>query len=321
MKNRVYGVLGIKAIRSNWNADFTGRPRTSASGEIISSDKAVKYAYRKYWSNDEQKVFYFRSLNENLNPRSLKERYESLFTPLSEVKTSREVLNNLFSCVDVMNFGATFAESKLNCSITGAVQIQQGINIYKDSEIETMDILSAFRNPSEKKDGSERAQTTIGEMVVADRVHYAFGFSVNPQNYNEFAFLDGFDGYTKEAYEAFKEASRVGVTALNSNTKAGCDNEFALFIELKEGSKAYLPNLVDGIRYIPGENDDKNCYDLTNLSFLEDIDTEIAAIEIYYDSYTTNVKMCLGALKNKTKEINMFTEKPINIIRLKTNKK
>lgn len=48
-----------------------------------------------------------------------------------------------------MNFGATFAEKKQNISITGAVQIGQGFNKYKKSNIETQDILSPFRNSNE----------------------------------------------------------------------------------------------------------------------------------------------------------------------------
>ena len=43
MKNRVYGVIGIKSKMANWNADFTGRPKTTSDGTIFGSDKAFKY--------------------------------------------------------------------------------------------------------------------------------------------------------------------------------------------------------------------------------------------------------------------------------------
>ena len=32
--NRIYGVVGIKSIMSNWNADFTGRPKSTSKGDI-----------------------------------------------------------------------------------------------------------------------------------------------------------------------------------------------------------------------------------------------------------------------------------------------
>ena len=32
--NRVYGIIGIKAKMANWNADFTGRPKSTSNGDI-----------------------------------------------------------------------------------------------------------------------------------------------------------------------------------------------------------------------------------------------------------------------------------------------
>ena len=34
MQKRVYGVLGISSIMANWNADFSGNPKTVESGDI-----------------------------------------------------------------------------------------------------------------------------------------------------------------------------------------------------------------------------------------------------------------------------------------------
>ena len=42
MKSRVYGVIGVRSIMSNWNADFTGYPKTTSNGDIFGSDKALK---------------------------------------------------------------------------------------------------------------------------------------------------------------------------------------------------------------------------------------------------------------------------------------
>jgi len=125
---RAYGVIGIRAIMSNWNADFTGRPKTTSEGEIFGSDKALKYPIKKMWADEGKKVMYLKSYitdydkkkkEEYLRPKTLKERYEELFGTIDKANP-KEVLKNLFSCIDIKNFGATFAEEGQNISITGA---------------------------------------------------------------------------------------------------------------------------------------------------------------------------------------------------------
>ena len=87
MNKRIYGVIGIASIMANWNADFTGYPKTTSNGETFGSDKALKYPMKKMWDNRGEKVLYIKSmkLSESkkgevqLVPRALKERYEYLF--------------------------------------------------------------------------------------------------------------------------------------------------------------------------------------------------------------------------------------------------
>eukprot|EP00825_Cyclidium_porcatum_P033733 TRINITY_DN35689_c0_g1_i1.p4 TRINITY_DN35689_c0_g1~~TRINITY_DN35689_c0_g1_i1.p4 ORF type:complete len:132 (+),score=17.85 TRINITY_DN35689_c0_g1_i1:167-562(+) len=80
-KNRVYGVAVVKAINSNYNADFSGQPRRLPNGKVYATDKAFKYTVKNYLKNvfNKEKVFYFKSLNENLNPISLDESYKKHF--------------------------------------------------------------------------------------------------------------------------------------------------------------------------------------------------------------------------------------------------
>ncbi|MDK2801313.1 MAG: CRISPR-associated protein Csh2 [Clostridiales bacterium] len=318
MNNRVYGVIGIVSKMANWNADFTGRPKTTSDGDIYGSDKACKYAMKKMWSNDaNKKVLYIRSykidpkakgdLKDKLQPKELIERYQEIFgTEKLEKKTpSKEVLKNLFSAIDVMNFGAAFAVADHNISITGAVQIHQGFNKYEDSKVEVQDILSPFRNSKNE----EADMTSLGKKIVSDEAHYFYPFSVNPENYNDFiGLVDDFEGYTKEAYYEFKNAALVAATALNTNSKAGCENEFALFIECKENSQLYLPNLCDYISFEKGT--DKNIIDLSKLAFV--VNTNIAEsienIEIYYNPYTTTIKHSFG---DNAKLINIFTREAL----------
>ena len=148
MKNRVYGVVGIKSKMANWNADFTGRPKTTSDGTIFGSDKAFKYPIKKMWEAENKKVLYVKSYKnekDNIQARTLAERFEQLFgKKVKDIKDKKELIKDLFSAIDVQNFGATFAEEKNNISITGAVQIGQGFNKYEDSTTETIEILSPF---------------------------------------------------------------------------------------------------------------------------------------------------------------------------------
>ena len=132
-RNRVYGVSAISCINSNWNADFTGNPKTLSTGKIFGSDKAFKYPIKKLWENEGKKVMYIRSYkteNGKMKSVELIEKYNELFkNELSDKTDSKEFLKNLFSAEDILNFGATFAAKKQNVSITGAVQVMQGENV------------------------------------------------------------------------------------------------------------------------------------------------------------------------------------------------
>ncbi len=294
MNNRVYGVVGIKSVLANWNADFTGRPKTTSDGNIFGSDKAFKYPIKKMWESEDkdEKVLYVKSYkNEkgNLQARTLAERFEQLFgKDVKSIKDKKEILKYLFSAIDVQNFGATFAEGSNNISITGAVQIGQGLNKFEDSAVEVIDILSPFVDAT-KKDTAQN--TSIGKKIVSNEAHYFYPFSVNPQNYDIYTKeIEDLEGYTKESYEKFKRGCLIAATAYNTNSKAGCENEFALFVECKENSKLYLANLDQYIKF--EKQEEKDIIDVTELEEIldkEEIKSEIEKVEIYYNPYTTNL--------------------------------
>lgn len=317
MNKRVYGVLGIVSRMSNWNADFTGYPKMTSSGDVFGSDKAFKYPMKKMWENGREKVLYIKSIKfqENkkkereLIPRTLKERYEYIFDveDLKKNKDSEEVLKNLFTAIDVKNFGATFAEEGNNISITGAVQIGQGFNKYKETYAEEQQILSPFRDPNQKeksKDGEEAKSSTLGTKIVSNEAHYFYPFTVNPSAYSQFEEIGVTNGYTEEDYEKFKETSMIAATSFNTNSKIGCENEFALFVETKED--LYLPDLS---QYVDFEKvEEKNIIILSCSELLNSFENEIENIEIYYNSYTTEIKS--DEIK-KAKKFNIFTKKEV----------
>ncbi|SET30208.1 CRISPR-associated protein Csh2 [Natronincola peptidivorans] len=318
MNKRVYGILGIVSKMSNWNADFTGYPKTTSNGDVFGSDKAFKYPLKKMWEQQGEKVAYIKSLKlyENkkgeteLIPRSLKERYEYIFSveDLKKDKDSKTVLTNLFKAIDVKNFGATFAEEGNNISITGAVQIGQGFNKYAETNAEEQQILSPFRDASKKEgkaneDQDEAKASTLGTKIVSNEAHYFYPFTINPATYDEFKVLGVTDGYTEEDYKKFKEASLVAATSFSTNAKIGCENEFALFVETQRD--LYLPDLSQYISFKKGE--EKNTISLQCNELLNELQDKISNIEIYYNPYTTIVEEKIKGAK----KFNIFTKKEV----------
>ena len=297
--NRVYGIIGIKAKMANWNADFTGRPKSTSNGEIYGSDKALKYPMKKMWENEGKNVLFVKSFKESkgaIIPNQLAERYEKLFSKLDEKDTTNDVMINLFNCIDVKNFGATFAEKKQNISITGAVQFGQGFNKFDDTNVEIQDILSPFADST--KDDAK--QSTLGTKITVDEAHYFYGFSINPKNYDEYKKLlgDDFKGYTEADYQEFKKVALVSATAYSTNSKFGCENEFALFLECKD-EECYLPDLSD---YVKFDSQARNV-DLSEVEEL--IKNKFSKVEVFYNPFKLSVKTSFD-------KFDIFTKEPIN---------
>ncbi len=302
MNKRVYGVIGISSIMANWNADFSGYPKTVSDGRTFGSDKALKYPMKKMWENEGKKVLYIKSMKftENkgeisLVPRSLKERYELLFG--ESTKDNKKTLTNLMCAVDVKNFGATYAESGSNIAITGAVQIGQGFNVYDQTEPQEQQILSPFRDASKdtSKEGEkgEAKNSTLGTKIVSDEAHYMYPFVINPLAYKELVELGVTDGYTQEDYNNFKRTSLVCATSYATNSKEGCENEFALFVETEPD--VYLPNLTSYLSF--RKEEDKNIIVLSCGKLLKDLGERILAVEIYYNPDTVQLEQDIEGAK------------------------
>ena len=315
MNKRVYGVIGIKSIMANWNADFSGYPKSISTGEVFGSDKALKYPMKKMWENHGEKVLYIKSLKIDdskkseikVRPRSLKERYQQIFNveDLKKEKDSKNVLTNLFKAIDVKNFGATFAEEGNNIGITGAVQISQGFNKYEFTEAHEQQILSPFIDAKAKeksKDGEEASSTTLGTKIVSNEAHYFYPFSINPLAYKQFIEMGVTEGYTEEDYKKFKEVALVSATAFNTNSKVGCENELAIFVETEE--ELYLPDLA---QYITFEKEEKDIITLGFDELLNSLGDSISNVEIYYNPYKTTIKSNI----EKAKYLNIFTRKEV----------
>lgn len=313
-KKRVYGCAIVKAINSNYNADFSGQPRTLPDGIVYATDKAFKYSIKKYLKDayENANIFYMKTLNDNLNPRSLDERYENLFGPISKEeakKKKKDVAKNLLSCLDVKLFGATFAGCT-NISVHGPVQINHGMNIWKDNYIYTEQITSPFSNKASNKASNtdddpdtEKSMTTIGRQSRLEEGHYLHHFSINPGNLDDISEIVGEGVKLNDAdIDKLKVGMRRGVTWYDSASKAGCENEMLVWVELKEDSKLVLPSFATLINLEEEKEKEtgKYVYDFKALTKkLEDIKSSVESVEVYYNKQTCS-------LKNLTKEVKQY---------------
>ncbi len=90
-ENRVFGAVLVKSVVANYNADFTGSPRTLPNGVVYATDKALKYCIRNYLKGDNENIVFYttRYKRENMQPLDIDETYIELFGayPLkSEIK-------------------------------------------------------------------------------------------------------------------------------------------------------------------------------------------------------------------------------------------
>lgn len=289
-KNRVFGCAIIKSINSNYNADFSHQPRTLPNGVVYATDKALKYTVRNYWIKAlNEKAFYFKTLNEEMSPRTLDETYEFYFgkDKLNEKDKNKlrlSVLKDILSFLDVRLFGGTYA-GKTNISIHGTCQITHGVNRFDENVIYSEQIMSPFRNPGEKNIDS--TMTTLGTQSKLQEGHYVHHFSVNPQNIAEDAKRVQNEGLQITDIDNLKEALRKGATYYDSAAKAGTENELLLWVQLKEGSKAVLPSFVELVSV--NENKEIDLAQIKALLAKAHIQSEIEKIELYYNKGLTKV--------------------------------
>jgi CRISPR-associated protein Csh2 len=300
---RIFGAALIKAINANYNADFSGQPRTLPNGIVYATDKALKYTVKNYLKEIylNEKVFYFKRFNNEFVPYSLDDAFAAMFPEHKDETDKKIVAKDLLNCIDIRLFGATFAKKSrthnIAISIHGPVQITHGVNIWNENNFYSEQIMSPFRNPNESND--DNMATTLGRQTKLHEGHYLHHFSVNPKNLEDIVDLanntpeknDLFvakngDGIAKNISEGdiakLKEALRKGVTYYDSAAKAGCENEVLIWVTLKENSKLVLPNFSQLIKIEKEKEAGKIKLDVKDLKTVLDANKdEIESVEIY----------------------------------------
>jgi CRISPR-associated protein Csh2 len=296
-KNRVFGAAVVKAVNSNYNADFSGQPRTLPNGTVYATDKAFKYTIKNYLKEvySGEKVFYFKRLNQDFNPLTLDDAYATVFPQNKESKEKSVVAKDILSCVDIRLFGATFAkkgktkESNVAISIHGPVQINHGVNVWVENNIFSEQITAPFSSPGE----TDKEMTTIGRQSKLEEGHYLHHFSVNPKNLNEVVKLagEGADNLSIEDINKLKEAMRRGATYYDSTSKAGTENEFVIWVQLNEESKLVLPNFSQLILMKEEKENGRVVLDLSRLkTILTKHLSEIEFVEIYRNDASLKIE-------------------------------
>lgn len=249
---------------------------------------------------DNEFYFYVDKNNKNIKLKGEKEELDKivdeLYLKLTGGVDKYEVLKNLLKCIDIRLFGATFADGveKVNISLHGPVQINHGINKYKEqngnnNEIYNEDILSPFAD----KEGAQ--MSTIGNQTNLKEGHYVFHFSINPKNTEEFYQMvnngkndDDKLCLSNDDINKLKEAMNNSVTALDSSRKIGTENEATIWVQLIENSKKVLPSFTELIT-VTKENDISiiDCTKVSeNLTFIA---SEIEKVEVYYNPTSTKI--------------------------------
>jgi CRISPR-associated protein Csh2 len=294
---RIFGAAIVKAINANYNADFSGQPRTLPNGVVYATDKALKYAVKNFLKENylSEKVFYFKRFNEEFIPYSLDDAFATAFPEHKDEKDKKIIAKDLLSCIDIRLFGATFAKkSKTNnvaISVHGPVQITHGVNIWHENNFYSEQIMSPFRNPNEASE--DNSATTLGRQSRLHEGHYLHHFSVNPKNLEDITELAGKDTKVLSADDIakLKEALQKGVTYYDSAAKAGCENELLVWVTLNPESKLVLPNFTQLMKLEKEKIDGKVQLDLSELKkVIEANEAEIESIEISLNQASIEVK-------------------------------
>ncbi len=238
------GLFILRSDNANFNADFSGSPRTLPDGTIYATDKSLKYCIRKYIndlfsSESDKNILMWRQFKKG-NPSTLKDILVNNNILIGK-DSNLDVIKLFNNFIDVRLFGATIAVSNNNRSFTGPVQITYGIDRYNEGISYNLQILAPFSTGS----GSKK-NTTIGSETRATEVHYSFDITINPNNIIKNPFVQSLDE-TKSIFlykndiNIFKEALTQGVNYVTSCTKVGSFGELFIYIEFKKEDKDLVP--------------------------------------------------------------------------------
>lgn len=157
-KNRCYGLVIVKSENSNFNADFTGNARRlpDDKGTIYATDKALKYAIRRYWVDQGKDVFVWRSHLPNGNVRTREQRMDFMKDKL--IKTNSD-LKELIETLNWINCNS----SKL-CKKTSFNALSADSDLRKKTKNEVMGIAKQLKSIPADSEYKKAVEFKIAEL-------------------------------------------------------------------------------------------------------------------------------------------------------------
>jgi CRISPR-associated protein Csh2 len=314
-QNMVYGVFGIKVRNSMWNASLEGEAKQDSYENIYSSSQAFGYADKEQLERDGHNVLYRKVVGEK-GDLTLKEAFElktNTNTKDNKKLTANEMKAMLFKFEDVIRYGTTFTayDGVLSFGICGAIQIGIGVNKYNATEHVVNDMMTCFKADKKEVKGEEATKSSLGNQVLLDKAHIVYDFIINPFEYKKYInIIKDFKGFTEEHYTNFKKTSLKCVSNLNSKSKKGCTNEFAMFVESKDEVRDNIDLNCLG-EYIKVDIDRENdtvIYDLSLVAdLLNEVKDDLKSVEIYYDH---RIMKLIGTIEG-AKYFNIKTRKEL----------
>jgi|GEM_PF-504332 len=293
------GVVVLRAQDANWNADFSGWPRKLPEGRFYSTDKALKYAIRKYLKEmKNEKVLMWRVYDEEGDVGNLVAMLEK-----NDIKsTDKDLVKKVLGCIDIRLFGGTFTLKENNFSITGPVQITYGVDVWGNGKT----YVSQIQSPKYEGgvEGAEEAkpkygsQSTLGSEVRLTEAHYAFDFTINPNNLSKDSFINSVVGQNGinisfDDIQSLKESFINGPNYVTSTTKTGVFTELLIFAEfdMRNNLVPLTPILKNGIKV----GNDKENNGLKREIDIENVVKVLSGlgakeIEVYYNPDLAEIK-------------------------------
>lgn len=210
----------------------------------------LKHEFRQYWNDINAKVF------DYVTDSSRWARYKQLFEANPNEHNSMEVVNNMFSCVDIQHFGGKVPGMGA-IPFQGAVKFSHG-----------------FRFPLNTTWKPIKRDTNI-------KYRYIYDFTVNPKSQKFNNMYSDQIRYTEESFQLFKDASKYAITKRRFSEIEQGENELALFIEMTEEGFS-LPSLS---HYINCEvENQKMRLDLSKIvKLLNHAGDKVQSAELYYN--------------------------------------
>lgn len=282
MNKRVIASVAYSVINANFNADFNGLPRQTPDGKYFATNVSVAHACRSYWYKTNKLIFSYKSFKVKevdgeleIVPKMQVEQYNDLFPYDGKKTTNYKAIKNLYTVLDIRNFGVCCTIPGGSIGIPGVAQITMPINKNPETTTTVLQILSPFLNKETDK------STPVGSKAIVDEAHYFYNLTVNPTNVKQYE--EYIVPYTEADYLLLKQAVMKGITFNDSGTKAGCCNEFGVFVTFKEDNNKTIEDISSTVRF-EFRADEKNIIDLSLLTEkVEEYKEYIEDVEIIYD--------------------------------------